>query len=134
MSKPPEQRQRIRKPATIIGTSLVLALSLSLLYAVFGPGSTLGAWSDVFGAWSDALCASAMLLAIGSAIPFLFDVGRGVTMPIKLGADGAKRSPEATAEALREEHRKREKGMSVTFALAIAAALVAIISIVLSLL
>lgn len=132
MSEPPQQRQRLRKPVTIIGTSLALALGLSLLYAVLGSKFTLGAGSNLFGAWSDALCASAMLLAIGSAVPFLFDVGRGVTMPIKLGISGAERTPEATTKALREEHRKREKGMSVTFALAISAALVATISIVLS--
>lgn len=125
MSDAPQQR--LRKLATVIGVSLALALCLSLLYVLLGPGFTLAAWSD-------ALCASAMLLALGSAVPFLFDVGRGVTMPIKLGIETARRTPETTAKALQEEHHKREKGMSVTFALAIATALLAITSIVLSLL
>lgn len=111
----------------IVGLALVIALSLTLLYVILGPGFSGRAWSD-------ALCTSAMLLGIGSAVPVVFDVGRGAWLGGSV-LPGKRESSDGDpiSTALREDHRKREKGIAVTFALALTALLIGIASIVASL-
>jgi len=78
--------------------------------------------------WSNALCRSAMLLGIGSAVPFLFDAGRTFGVAGKLEGDADNRR--AVWES---EQAKREKGMTVTFAIALAAAATGVASLLASL-
>lgn len=127
MKQPQRGRKRFWQ---IVGLTLVAALCLTLLYVILGPGFSGRAWSD-------ALCTSAMLLGIGSAAPVVFDVGRGMflsglALPGKLELNEG-REAVPVKKALQEEQRKRERGMAVTFALALAALLIGIASIVVSL-
>lgn len=123
--KQPQQGQRLF--LRIAGLALTVTLALTFLYVLVGPGFSLRGWSD-------ALCVSAMLLGIGSAAPFIFDVGRGLVLPSRMGSNSGDHRGIPAAKALQEEHVKREKGMMVTFALALAALLIAIASIAASLL
>ena len=123
MKRPQQGRQRFWR---IVGIALAITLSLTLIYVSLGPGFSIGAWSD-------ALCASAMLLAMASAAPIVFDVGRGLTLAGRMVSGGRDGDTDVTSTALRDEHRKREKGTTVTFALALAALLIGIASIAASL-
>lgn len=79
--------------------------------------------------WSDALCISSIVLGLASVLPFLLDAGRGFTMLKKMrGTDEERHS------AWEEERSKREKGMTITFALFLAAFLAGLASVAVSLL
>ncbi|MCU0519969.1 MAG: hypothetical protein MUF84_04670 [Anaerolineae bacterium] len=123
MKQPQQDRRRFWR---IVGVALAITVGLALIYVSLGPDSSIGAWSD-------ALCASAMLLAMASAAPIVFDVGRGLTLAGRMVSRNGEGNADATSTALSDEHRKREKGMTVTFALALAALLVGIASIAASL-
>lgn len=99
------------------GASLLFALG----YAVIRPGGILASLSD-------SLCVSALLLGAASSIPFLLDAGRGLTLGAKMTSDKSQQK-----EVLQEERRKREQGMRITFALALAAFLIGLASLVISL-
>ncbi len=105
----------------LVGLALAGAVVLTLLYVLIGPGFSQARWSD-------ALCMSAVVLGVGSSIPFLFDAGRGLTLPGKMHGDTGDRRGAWDAE-----RSKREKGMTVTFALALAAVLISLLSLLTSL-
>lgn len=105
----------------LVSLALVSAMILTLLYVLLGPGFTSENWSD-------ALCMSGVILGTGSSVPFLFDAGRSLTMPGKMSGDANDRQTAWDAE-----RAKREKGMTVTFALALAAVLISLISLLTSL-
>ena len=96
MNKPPDTQPNAsahrRIPFwRIVGAALVGGLLISLAAMLIGPGfsgrarpEAARAPSEAARAWSDALCASAFLVALGSALPILFDAGRGVAMLGKL--------------------------------------------------
>ena len=110
-----EQRTRFWM---IVGITLAGDLLLTFLYTILGPGFSGRVWSD-------ALCTSAVLLGTGSAVPFLFDAGRGLSIASKMGSRGDDRQ-----QSWQEERRRREKGMLVTFALALAAVLIGLTSLI----
>lgn len=112
----------------IVGLALGGAIGLSLLYAILRPAGTGNDWGTAR-EWSDALCTSALLLGLGSGIPFLLDAGRGLLLPGKMGTSKEERL--ATWDA---ERAKREKGIRLTFALALAAAITGFLSLIISLL
>jgi predicted nucleic acid-binding Zn ribbon protein len=105
----------------LVGIASGVALLFALAYALLRPGFSLGALSD-------SLCISALLLSLASGIPFLLDAGRGLAIPGKMGQD-----KDQQREILRDERRKRERGMRITFALALAAFLIGLASLLLSL-
>jgi len=105
----------------LVGWALGGAVVLTLLYVLIGPGFSQARWSD-------ALCISAVVLGVGSSIPFLFDAGRGLALPGKMNGDADDRRTAWDAE-----RTKREKGMTVTFALALAAVLISLLSLLTSL-
>jgi hypothetical protein len=74
-----------------------------------------------------------MVLGVISAMPVVFDAGRGLALPLTMASRAREPNAEAGTSALQREHSKREKGMIVTFSLAFAAALVGAISLVVSL-
>ena len=151
MNKPPDTQPNAsahrRIPFwRIVGAALVGGLLISLAAMLIGPGfsgrarpeaarapsEAARAPSEAARAWSDALCASAFLVALGSALPILFDAGRGVAMLGKLGR-AASTGDDAREEQRRvwqNEHRKREQGITITFALALAAFFIGLISII----
>ena len=65
----------------VVGIGVGSALLLSSLYILVSAGS--GAPARSRSPWSDALCVSALLLGLGSGIPFLLDAGRGLTLSNK---------------------------------------------------
>jgi len=105
----------------LVGIALGGAVVLTLLYALIGPGFSQARWSDV-------LCISAVVLGVGSSIPFLFDAGRGLALPGKMYGDAGDRR-----DTWDTERTKREKGMTITFALALAAVLISLLSLLTSL-
>ena len=112
----------------IVGLALGCAIGLSLLYAIVQPSGSTNNWGRAR-EWSDALCTSALLLGLGSGIPFLLDAGRGLMLPGKMGT-----SKEERLATWDEERAKREKGIRLTFALALAAAITGFLSLIISLL
>lgn len=104
----------------LVGSTVGGALVLTLLYVLIGPGFSQARWSD-------ALCTSAIVLGIGSSIPFLFDAGRGLSLPGKMHGDADDRR--ATWD---RERTKREKGMAATFALALSSVLISVLSLLAS--
>ncbi|MCD6284635.1 MAG: hypothetical protein J7M39_01820 [Anaerolineae bacterium] len=93
----------------LVGLVLAGAVMRVLLGVLIDPGYSQARWSD-------ALCTSAAVLGVGSSISFLFDAGRGLTLPgTKHGDTDDRRVTWDT------ERSKREKGLTVTFALALAA-------------
>lgn len=116
----------------LVGLAVGGALALSLLYALITPSETglaaSGALRRKLQGWSDALCVSAMLLGLGSGIPFLLDAGRGLMLPNKMGT-----SRESRERSWDEERAKREKGIKITFALGLAALLTGVFSLLISL-
>ena len=105
----------------LVGTAAGAALVFALGYALVRPGFSLAALSD-------SLCISALLLSVASGIPFLLDAGRGLTLGGKMTAD-----KEQQKGVLDQERAKRERGMRFTFALALAAFLIGIASVIVSL-
>ena len=103
--------------ALILGVDLML----TFLYTVIIPGLSANGWSD-------ALCASAFVLAIGSAIPMLLDAGRGFSMAGKMSG-----SKQEQHEAYSRERTLREKGMRITFVLALGTILIGLLSLLMSL-
>lgn len=106
----------------VVGIACCAALLLALGYAIFESGFSLRVLSD-------GLCISAIVLSLGAGVPFLMDAGRGFTMAGKMGPDKEKQS-----EVWQEERQKRERGMRITFALALAAFLIGLTSLLFSLL
>ena len=104
----------------LLGLILAIDIVLTLVYTVIVPGLSASAWAD-------ALCSSAFVLAIGSAVPVFLDAGRGFTLSGKMG--GAKADQH---EALTHERSLREKGMKYTFVLALATLLIGVLSMILS--
>jgi hypothetical protein len=102
----------------LVGMACAAALLFALGYAVVTPGFS-------FRTLSDGLFWSAVLLGLGSVIPFLMDTGRGLSLGGRMGPDREQRN-----EIWQEEHRKRERGMRITFALALAALLAFLASLV----
>ncbi len=113
--------QEPRRFWRLVGLALVSAVVLTLLYVLMGPGFSQARWSD-------ALCMSALILGIGSSIPFLFDAGRGLTLAGKMHGDADDRRAAWDAERTR-----REKGMTITFALGLAAVFIGVLSLLTSL-
>jgi hypothetical protein len=119
--EPGEERKPNLRFWPLVGLVLGADLILTLIYTLIKPGVN----GQI---WSDALCTSAVLLGIGSGLPFLFDAGRGLTLVGKMGGDETARHT-----ALRRERRRRERGMTITFALALAAFITGLVSLVISL-
>lgn len=111
----------------VVGIGVGSALLLSSLYILVSGGS--GALVGSLSPWSDALCVSALLLGLGGGIPFLLDAGRGLTLSRTIGT-----TEESRRHFWDEERAKREKGMRITFALGLAALLIGLISLLVSLL
>lgn len=104
----------------LLGLILAIDIVLTLVYTVIVPGLSASAWAD-------ALCSSAFVLAIGSAVPVFLDAGRGFMLSGKMG--GSKTDQH---EALTHERSLREKGMKYTFVLALATLLIGVLSMILS--
>ncbi len=102
----------------ILGGTFVLAL----LYTALVPGISGRALSD-------SLCVSALLLGILSILPLLLDTGRGIKIASEMSADEEERH-----EAMAKERRKREQGMTISFAVAAATILLVVISLIIGLL
>lgn len=98
-----------------------LALALTLLVTSIGPGFSAENWSD-------ALCMSALGLGVASTVPVILDVGRGFWL-IKHIAENEK----GQEEALKQDHKRRDRGIMFTFALALAALLLMVLSLLVSL-
>ena len=110
-----------------VGLATGAALALALILALFRPSVYLTALAD-------SLCILALLLGMASSIPFLLDAGRGLMLSGKLVPGTEQQDNDAERHAiLQEEHRKREFGMRITFALALAALIIGLASIVMSL-
>jgi hypothetical protein len=107
---------------SLLGMILGVDIGLTFLYTLFVPGFTISAWSD-------ALCGSAFLLALGSVIPVFLDAGRGFGISGKMGGSKSEQH-----KALTHERSLREKGMKITFALALATLLTGLLSMILSVL
>jgi hypothetical protein len=90
-------------------------MALSLLYALLTGPFTVRAISD-------ALCTSALLLGAATLAPLLLDFGRS-TVVFRRASTRAEMK-----EAMADERRKRERGMTVTFALGIAAVLLGVLA------
>jgi hypothetical protein len=112
----------------IVGAALGAGLLVSLIYTLIVPGFSGRAWSD-------ALCTAALFVALGGTLPLFLDTGRGVAILGKLGRtpSGEDDTQDAHRRIWREEHRKRERGITITFALAFAALLIGAMSVVASL-
>jgi len=106
---------------SLLGVMIGAALIASLLYTLIGPGMSLRTLSD-------SLCTSALFLGILSALPLLFDVGRGMGVAAKMGGD-----PQARQKVMDKEHQRREQGMVISFALIAATVFATISSLVLAL-
>ena len=106
----------------ILGIILGADFVLVLLYTLIIPGLTGRTLSD-------SLCMSSTVLGLIAAVPVLLDMGRGVGMAGKMG--GAREQNQA---ALDLEHRRREQGITITFAFAAATLIVTVLSLILSLL
>ena len=100
----------------IIGADLIL----TFFYTLLVPGLTVNSWADT-------LCGSTFLLAIGSTVPVFLDAGRGMGLAGKMGGTKAEQH-----DAFVYERAKREKGMRITFILALATAFIGVLSLVLS--
>lgn len=116
-----EKKPRSVRFWSLVGAALALDLIVTTVYVLISPDGS----ND---AWSNALCTSAILLGAASGIPFLFDAGRGLTLMGKLGGPEEERHA-----ALRNERRRRETGMTITFALALVAFITGLISLIASL-
>lgn len=104
----------------LLGLILVVDVVLTFLYTLIVPGLSASGWAD-------ALCTSAFVLAIGSAVPVFLDAGRGFTISGKMGGSKADQH-----EALTHERSLREKGMKFTFVLALATFIIGLLSMILS--
>lgn len=75
---------------------------------------------------SDALCTSALLLGAATLLPLLGDVGRGLRVGVKVAEDQQRTNVNQT---LKKEQTRRAKGMRYTFAFALAALIIGLLSI-----
>ena len=104
----------------LLGLILAVDIVLTFLYTTIVPGLSANGWSD-------ALCTSAFVLAIGSAVPVFLDAGSGFGLSGKMGGSKADQH-----EALTNERLMREKGMKYTFVLALATFIIGLMSMILS--
>ncbi len=107
----------------LLGIAVAVDLILVLIYAVIIAQGLSGR------VYSDALCTSAMFLGVLSALPVLFDAGRGMGLAINIGT-----SKEERYQALEKERRRREQGMVITFALVAATMLITLLSFIIGML
>ncbi len=105
----------------LLGIILGADLLIVLVYTLIVPGLTGRAFSD-------ALCTSALLLGLAAALPVLLDVGRGIGVGARMGDSEAERRA-----ALQTEHQRREQGIVITFVLAAATFIIAMISFLIGL-
>lgn len=105
----------------LLGIVIAADLLLTFIYTLLVPGLS-------FRGWADTLCSSAFVLAIGSAVPVFLDAGRGFGLAGKMGGTKAEQH-----DAFTHERLMREKGMRITFILALATAFIGLLSLVLSL-
>ena len=120
MSKSPKIKKLHFWP--LLGLVLGIDIVVTLVYTTIVPGLSTNGWGDV-------LCASAFFLAIGSALPVFMDAGRGFGLAGKMGGSKTEQH-----EAFEHERAMREKGMQITFVLALSTVLIGILSIIMSLL
>jgi len=106
----------------LLALVLSVDIALTFLYTVIVPGLSSSGWAD-------ALCTSVFLLAVGSAVPVFLDAGRGIGLAGKMGGSKAEQH-----EAFTYERSLREKGMKITFVLALSTVLIGILSLIMSLL
>ena len=105
----------------LVGIIIATDLVLTFFYTLLVPGLS-------FSGWADTLCGSAFVLAIGSAVPVFLDAGRGFGLAGKMGG-----TKDEQHNAFTHERLMREKGMRITFILALATAFIGVLSLVLSL-
>ncbi len=101
----------------LLGAVVAADVGLVVLYTLLS-----GRWTRV--ALSNHLCFSALLLGVATAVPVVLDVGRGAGLAMRLDP-----TRQEWREALREEHRLRRRGTTLSFVLAAAAVLVALLSL-----
>jgi hypothetical protein len=106
----------------LLGLIIGIDIVLTFLYSIIFPGLSTSSWAD-------ALCVSAFLLAFGSIIPVFLDAGRGFGLAGKMGEPKSEQR-----QALTRERALREKGIKMTFVLALATVLIGLLSLLLSLL
>jgi hypothetical protein len=106
----------------LLGLILAVDIVLTFLYTLIVPGLSASGWGD-------ALCVSAVVLAIGCVVPVFLDASRGFGMAGKVGGSKAEQR-----DAFQHERELREKGMQITFVLALATVLIGLLSLILSLL
>lgn len=116
-----ESRKKVRF-WPMFGITFGVDIFVVLLYTLIGPGLTGRALSD-------SLCMSAIPLAFVATLPVLFDMGRGIGMAGKIGTNDEERYA-----ALEHERRRREYGMTITFAFAAATLIIALLSVFIGLL
>jgi hypothetical protein len=104
----------------LLGLIVTADIVITLLFTLIVPGLSLREWGDT-------LCGSALILAIGSAVPVFLDAGRGFGLSGKMGGTKAEQF-----EALNRERSLREKGMKFTFVLALATFLIGLLSVIVS--
>jgi hypothetical protein len=105
----------------VVGIATGASVLLALGYALIQPGFS-------FSLLSDGLCISALVLSLGAAVPLFLDAGRGFSLGGKISSDKTQQR-----DVWKEERRKREQGMRITFALALAAFLIGLASLLISL-
>ncbi len=103
----------------LLGAVVAADVGLVVLYTLLS-----GRWSRV--ALSDHLCASSLLLGVATALPVVLDAGRGAVAVARAG-----HSRETMHAALREERQRRWQGATFSFALAAAAVVAALLSLLL---
>lgn len=105
----------------LLGIVLGADALLVFAYTVIIPGLTGRALSDTF-------CSSALVLGLVACVPVLFDVGRGVVIGGQMSGNEADRRA-----VLEKEHQRREQGMVVSFALAVATLIITLLSFLIGL-
>ncbi len=105
----------------LLGIILAADGILALAYTLIGPG-----WSGR--AFSDSLCVSALLLGLAATVPALLDIGRGIGVGMRMSSNTAEQRA-----VLQKEHQQREQGMVITFVLATAMLIIALLSFLISL-
>lgn len=99
----------------VTGADLVFVVVYTLLFRRFTPRGL-----------SDALCSSALLVGLVALVPLVVELGRGINLPGRAGGN-----QEKLRRAMADEQRLRQQGMVITFALVVAAVVLAVISFIL---